>query len=363
LFELLAGRLPFDAEDAPALFVAIATKDVPRLSEVDPTIAPSVSTIIERCLRRRPDDRYPTALELARDLRHVLEGDAIEPTQTRSIPPPALAPHAPPLVLPELVPDLVLPSRPSGGDAKWRGEAFAQTLSGPAPTGGLELASAPDPPALSLERPDAPGAVLELDAAPSALARGSVADVPAPGPPSASRMVAAPPSGRTEPSASPPPLRLEPSAPPPVTAGRIAADQALPGVMLAGSSTSSQRRPAAHAYRPEPSRHAPADMSFLVALGVVGLASIGVTAVLMTFVHRPEGWPIVAFVTKPTPTLNLAVQGGLGVVALVGAGKSAVGGVKKWTGAVPGGRGASIVAAVVAGGLFFATLQLARAAW
>src|SRR4029079_12303126 len=38
LFERLSGRLPFDAKDAPALFVAIATRDVPRLMDVCPEV-------------------------------------------------------------------------------------------------------------------------------------------------------------------------------------------------------------------------------------------------------------------------------------------------------------------------------------
>ena len=105
LFELIAGRLPFDARDAPAYFVAIATKDAPTLLDVRADVPAEVSRVVARCLRRRPDERYPSAAELARDLRHVVEGTELEPTGRLSIPPrvhtfiadlaiPA-APHAP----------------------------------------------------------------------------------------------------------------------------------------------------------------------------------------------------------------------------------------------------------------------------
>jgi serine/threonine-protein kinase len=87
LFELLSGRLPFDAEEPAVLFAAIATTDAPTLIDVAPEVPPAVSRLVQRCLRRKPADRYPSAAELARDLRHVVEGTEIEPTQKRSLPP------------------------------------------------------------------------------------------------------------------------------------------------------------------------------------------------------------------------------------------------------------------------------------
>src|SRR4051812_31262902 len=92
LFEVISGRMPFDARDAPALFITIATKDAPTLLEVRAEVPPEISRVVARCLRRRPDERYPTAAELARDLRHVLDGTELEPTGKHSIPPAALRP-------------------------------------------------------------------------------------------------------------------------------------------------------------------------------------------------------------------------------------------------------------------------------
>jgi serine/threonine protein kinase len=109
MFELIAGRMPFDME-ASALFVAIATKDAPTLLDVRAEVTPAVSRVVERCLRRQPDERYPSAAELERDLRHVLDGTELEATGKRSIPAAAFA------LAPDLVPDLVpaaprMPSR------------------------------------------------------------------------------------------------------------------------------------------------------------------------------------------------------------------------------------------------------------
>jgi len=89
MFELLAGRLPFDAMDAPALFVAIATRDAPTLRAVNAAVSPELSRIVERCLRRRPDERYASAAELARDLAHASKGEPLEPTGRKSLPPEA----------------------------------------------------------------------------------------------------------------------------------------------------------------------------------------------------------------------------------------------------------------------------------
>ena len=113
LFELLSGRLPFEGDDPVQLFVAVATKDAPKLLDVEPSVPPDLSKIVERCLRRAPADRYPSASELARDLRLVILGCDLEVTGRFSLPPSLLekgavvaipkaprAPEAPELDLP-----------------------------------------------------------------------------------------------------------------------------------------------------------------------------------------------------------------------------------------------------------------------
>jgi serine/threonine-protein kinase len=363
LFEVLAGRMPFEAADAPALFVAIATKDVPRLVEVNPDINPKVSTIVERCLRRSPDERYLTALELARDLRHVLAGDDIEPTQKRSVPPARLGNKGgPPPRLADMVPDLALPPPKAMAATALDGRkkpAPATEVPETAPGHSASLAlgktefvkpgTAPAlPPPARASSPDLPPArASSPDFAPGVAPAPAASSGRLPAPASSGRMPAPPSSGS------------------PGSAGRLTPDQALPGVMLAGASTPSHRRPMASSYLPETQQQTPGpDVSMLVGLAVVGLTSIGVTAVLMTVAYQPEGWPLVGSVMNPVPAmLHLVVQGGLALGGLVAAGRFAMSGVKKWRGDVMGGRGAAVFNAVVAGAIFFAALQLARAAW
>lgn len=104
-------------------------------------------------------------------------------------------------------------------------------------------------------------------------------------------------------------------------------------------------------------------MAQLIAIAVVVLTAVGLTAVLMTVAYRPDGWPLVAAVSRPSPAVNLAVQGALAALAFGIGVRAVTTGVKAWRGDVSGGKAAALVQAALAGGAFFAMLQLARAAW
>jgi hypothetical protein len=288
------------------LFVAIATQDVPPLADVLPSVGPSLARVVERCLRRSRDERYATALELARDLRHVVEGTEIEPTDRRL-----------PLAVPDLViPDLPVPPPRAASKA-------APTVRGPAPDPAGSPASARGPaaaPALAPTAVMAPVPSKPLPAAP--------ASVPSP--------ASAPPSTHTTLSVHP-----------------------LTGVMLSGTAhPPSVRRASAPRLSPPPPPPAP-DMSFLVGIAVVGLTAIGSTAVLMTIAHQPEGFSPLGLVTKPTPMMSLVVHGGLAVVGFILTARMTAGAVKRWGTE----RGGAVVSAVFAGVIFFAAIEIARAAF
>ena len=71
-FELLAGRLPFCAADAPEWIHCHVAREPPRLSEHVPGIAPEIDAIIARLLAKAPQDRYQTAAGLQADLSRCL---------------------------------------------------------------------------------------------------------------------------------------------------------------------------------------------------------------------------------------------------------------------------------------------------
>jgi len=75
LYRLLAGALPFDGANAVEL-MQTARRAAPRpLRARDPSISPALAAVCMRCLAARPEDRYPDASALARDLRACRLGE------------------------------------------------------------------------------------------------------------------------------------------------------------------------------------------------------------------------------------------------------------------------------------------------
>jgi eukaryotic-like serine/threonine-protein kinase len=70
-FETLSGKLPFDGP-APVVIVAHATKPAPPLASVAPNVPAALCAVIDRCLRKNPDDRYASGDELAAALEEAV---------------------------------------------------------------------------------------------------------------------------------------------------------------------------------------------------------------------------------------------------------------------------------------------------
>ncbi len=68
LFELLTGRLPFEAESMAGLAVAIATQQPAMLSKYMTNPPDGLDRVIDKCLEKRRGDRYLNVAELAADL-------------------------------------------------------------------------------------------------------------------------------------------------------------------------------------------------------------------------------------------------------------------------------------------------------
>lgn len=78
LYALLAGRPPFAAENAITTIREVMDKQPPALNEFAPGVPLDLQTICEKCLAKRPVDRYESADDLADDLRRYLDGFPIE---------------------------------------------------------------------------------------------------------------------------------------------------------------------------------------------------------------------------------------------------------------------------------------------
>jgi len=85
-YRALTGALPFDGSPQSVL-VAHVTRQVPSLATAAPHVPASVVAVIERCLRKRPDERYGTADELANALDAAMrDAEAAENTVADAAP-------------------------------------------------------------------------------------------------------------------------------------------------------------------------------------------------------------------------------------------------------------------------------------
>ena len=68
LFEAATGNLPFHGESVTEVLVQIIRDEPPRAISMKPSMAPQLSSVIDRCLRKNRDERFATAGDLARAL-------------------------------------------------------------------------------------------------------------------------------------------------------------------------------------------------------------------------------------------------------------------------------------------------------
>ncbi len=73
LFQLLTGKVPFEAESALGVVLKHVTDEPPRPSEINPLVDPRLDAIVLKALRKKRQDRYQTARELRSDLRAVID--------------------------------------------------------------------------------------------------------------------------------------------------------------------------------------------------------------------------------------------------------------------------------------------------
>ena len=78
LYQLLAGRTPFDGETPLRVLRAVTTGTPPSLRDSASSVPADLAAIVDKCLRRDPEERYPSARAVADDLRRFLDGEVVE---------------------------------------------------------------------------------------------------------------------------------------------------------------------------------------------------------------------------------------------------------------------------------------------
>jgi serine/threonine protein kinase/tetratricopeptide (TPR) repeat protein len=78
LYEMLVWRPPFEGRDYNEILARITHNEPVSPRRLNPQVPRDLETIVLKCLRKDPRDRYGTAEALAQDLRRFVRGDPIE---------------------------------------------------------------------------------------------------------------------------------------------------------------------------------------------------------------------------------------------------------------------------------------------
>jgi serine/threonine protein kinase/formylglycine-generating enzyme required for sulfatase activity len=95
-YELLVGRRTFSAWNQAELLEQITSQDVRPPRQIDDQAPKELERICLKALAKRASERYPTALDMAEDLRHFLDASRTSTTASRCEPPRTAADHPPP---------------------------------------------------------------------------------------------------------------------------------------------------------------------------------------------------------------------------------------------------------------------------
>lgn len=81
LYEMLTGRIPFEAPSLIELYKKIDEADYARPSSLARGVPADLEAIVARCLQRRPPNRYQSAGELLRDVTRCVDGVSTRSTR------------------------------------------------------------------------------------------------------------------------------------------------------------------------------------------------------------------------------------------------------------------------------------------
>ncbi|MEO7971109.1 MAG: protein kinase [bacterium] len=91
LYEMVAGRTPFEGETSTDVLVSITQKEAPPLARFAPNVPAELDWIITKALRKDRDERYQTIKELLTDLRRLKQKIEFEAELERSVSPDTLS--------------------------------------------------------------------------------------------------------------------------------------------------------------------------------------------------------------------------------------------------------------------------------
>ncbi|MDQ2805818.1 MAG: protein kinase [Chloroflexota bacterium] len=97
LYEMLTGRVPFDADTPFAVVIKHINEPLPLPRTLDPTIAPSMERLVFKALAKDPADRFQTADEFVQATQAAIAAAATADPTRITLPMPDRALQPPPL--------------------------------------------------------------------------------------------------------------------------------------------------------------------------------------------------------------------------------------------------------------------------
>ena len=86
LYEMLTGRVPFEAETPMAVVIKHITHPLPLPRQINPNIAESVERVVLKALAKKPEDRFASTGEMAAALREAVSQIHTVPAVEEEIP-------------------------------------------------------------------------------------------------------------------------------------------------------------------------------------------------------------------------------------------------------------------------------------
>lgn len=72
MYEMLSGRVPFTGDNTISVALLHIQGEATPLRDLDPTIPVSIDKIVQKCMQKKPERRYPNVTELIKDLRRAI---------------------------------------------------------------------------------------------------------------------------------------------------------------------------------------------------------------------------------------------------------------------------------------------------
>jgi serine/threonine-protein kinase len=84
-YELFGGLAPFTGEDPLQILEQLRTVTPPRLSDLDPSLPPELSRVVERAMQKDPRDRFADLEQMSRQLELIQRGLGEEPEDASAV--------------------------------------------------------------------------------------------------------------------------------------------------------------------------------------------------------------------------------------------------------------------------------------